>query len=165
MRRMLRQYAAVIITSILSLFLLGAEPMGLARLTLINKSGMEIAVQLKSITTPCLTKNETPQSRFYYLPVPEGSKEVPSVKEYTIERHTYTMQVFYIETYDPVYGFHCFQPLPNAILMRRDMKVIIGKCSALPPNAGEPLMRKYLPYALPKDTPFVSSYWIYRYIY
>ena len=74
------------------------------------------------------------------------------------------MQVYYIETYDPVYGFKCTQPLPNAIQVLQDMRVVIGKCSALPVNAGEPGMRKYLPYSLPKNTPLVRRYWISRFI-
>ncbi len=167
MKRMLRQYPAVLIASILALMLVSAEPIELIRLTIINKSKMEIAIQLTGLTTPCVTKNDRSQPRFYYLPVPEGSKDLPNAKVYTIERNTYAMRVFYLETYDPVYGFKCFQPAVNMIKATRNMRVVIGECKALPINGGEPSMRKYLPYALKisKDLPFVKRYWLTRFIY
>jgi hypothetical protein len=167
MKRMLRQYPAVLIASILALFLVSAEPSELVRLTIINKSEMEIAVQLISITQHCVNKLDTSESRFYYLPVPEGSKELPNTKVYTIESNTYVMQVFYIETYDPVYGFKCTQPPVNMIRATRNMRVVIGGCKPLPVNAGEPSMRKYLPYPLSisEEIPFVKRYWLTRFIY
>jgi len=165
MRKKLRQFSAALIASILAIFLLGASSNPLARLTIINKSGIEIAVKLNSIPKFNPTKPDKCETTFYYLPVPEGSKEVPSIKDFTILRDTYAMQVYYIETYDPVYGFKCIQPLPNSISVYRNLRVVIGKCEALPVNGGEPSMRKYLPFPLPPDTPFVKKYWISRFIY
>ena len=162
---MLRQYSAALIASILALLLVGAEPISPIRLTIINKSGMKIAVQLNSVPEYCYNKAGTGPTNFYYLPVPEGSKDLPSSRDYIIEKGTYVMRVFYIETYDPVYGFQCSQPIPNTFKVTRNQKVVIGECSALPPNGGEPSMRKYLPYPLPRDTPFVKRYWINRFIY
>jgi hypothetical protein len=166
MNKMLRQYPAVLIASLLALLLVSAEQVDLIRLTIINKSGMEIAVKLNSISQPCIYEANVNPSRFYYLPVPEGSKELPNTKVYTIERNTYFMQVLYLETYDPVYGFKCVQPPSNTIRVTRNMRVVIPQCKTLPVNAGEPSMRKYLPYPLSisKATPFIKRYWITRFI-
>jgi hypothetical protein len=167
MKRMLRQYPAVLIASILALMLVSAEPIELIRLTIINKSEMDIAIQLTSLTGPCINKNDVSQSRFYYLPVPEGSKDLPNAKVYTIERNTYAMRVFYLETYDPVYGFKCINPSANMMKATRNMRVVIGECRILPVNAGEPSMRKYLPFALSlsDEIPFIKRYWLTRFIY
>jgi len=164
---MLRQYPAVFIASILALLLVGAEPADLIRLTIINKSEMEIAVQLNSLPRTCINQADTIETRFYYLPVPEGSKELPYAKVFTIESDTYTMQVFYIETYDSVYGFKCTQPPMNMIKATRNIRVVIGDCKSLPINAGEPSMRKYLPYPLSisEEIPFIKRYWLTRFIY
>ena len=129
---------ALLITSILALLLIGAEPnpKGLVRLTLINKSGMKIAVQLQSTDDDLLV---------YYLPVPEGDKENPAIKIYTIVRDAYHMQLHYIETYDPVYGFKCFQQPPNQLVAFRHMRVVFLECGQTPVNWGEPTQMKYLP--------------------
>jgi hypothetical protein len=166
MKRMLRQYPAVLIASLLALLLVSAEQVDLIRLTIINKSGMEIAIKLNSVSLPCIHEANVSSSRFYYLPVPEGSRELPNTKVYTIERNTYVMQVLYLETYDPVYGFKCVQPPTNMIKATRNMRVVIPQCKTLPINAGEPSMRKYLPYPLSisKELPFIKRYWITRFI-
>ena len=171
--------------SILALLLVSAKPISLIRLTLINKSGMEIAVQLTSVTQHAINQAITRETRFYYLPVTEGSKELPSLKLYTIEENTYIMQVFYIETYDPVYGFQCVQPPPNLLQAARNLRVVIGECGLRPLNGGEPSMRKYVPVPLSRTsnttfgkkncgssspittTPnirFIKRYWITRFI-
>ena len=180
MKRMLRQYPGILIASLLAMFLVSAEPVDLIRFEIINKSGMEIAVRLNGVSYPCLNKNDVSKSKFYYLPVPEGSKELPYAKIYTIERDTYAMQVFYLETYDPVYGFRCTQPPPNMLKAVRNTRVTIGDCKTLPINGGEPSMRKYLPYplsAIAKNKyskldglmrylfPHIKIYWLTRFIY
>ncbi|MBN1148376.1 MAG: hypothetical protein JXA78_14045 [Anaerolineales bacterium] len=126
----------LLIISILALFLVSADPVKLARLTLVNKSGMEIAVQLRSIEDDLLT---------YYLRVPEGDREHPYAMAFTIERDAYYMQLHYIETYDPVYGFKCTTPPPNQLVAFRNLRVVFLGCGEPPPNWGEPSMMKYLP--------------------
>ena len=167
MKSIFRQYPGILIASLLAIFLVSAEPVDLIRLEIINKSGMEIAVRLNGVSYPCIDKNDVSESKFYYLPVPEGSKELPYAKIYTIERDTYAMQVFYLETYDPVYGFRCTQPPPNMLKAVRNTRVTIGDCKTLPINGGEPSMRKYLPYPLSgidKKQSLKLSYWM-RYIF
>ena len=127
---------ALLITSILALFLVSADPVKLARLTIINKSGMEIAIQLRSVEDDLLT---------YYLRVPEGDKEHPYAMIFTIERDVYYMQLHYIETYDPVYGFKCTTQPPNRLAAFRNLRVVFLGCKEITPNWGEPTMMKYLP--------------------
>jgi hypothetical protein len=180
MKSIFRQHPGILLATLLALFLISAEPVDLIRFEIINKSGMEIAVRLNGISYQCINKNDVSKSKFYYLPVPEGSKELPYAKIYTIERDTYAMQVFYLETYDPVYGFRCIQPPVNMLKATRNTRVVIGSCKYYPANAGEPSMRKYLPFPLsiPKKGsytkldclmrylfPHIKKYWFTRFIY
>jgi hypothetical protein len=126
----------LLLTSILALMLVSANPAGLVRLTLINKSGMEIAIQLHS---------KTDDLSVYYLPVPAGDKINPAIQVYTILRDSYYMQLYYIETYDPVYGFKCYPQPPNTLIAVRNLRVTFLECDKLAPNPGEPSMVKYLP--------------------
>jgi hypothetical protein len=160
----------LLLTSILALMLVGADPSGLVRLTLINKSGMEIAIALHS---------KTDDLRIYYLPVPEGDREEPATKVYTILRDSYYMQMYYIDTYDPVYGFKCNVQPPNSLIAHRNLRVIFLECDKLAPNPGEPSMMKYLPVTstargyivTTKCAPLLVKYgiirkcWQLRYIY
>ena len=127
---------ALLITSILALLLVSASQVKLARLTIINKSGMEIAVQLRSMEDDLLV---------YYLRVPEGDKEHPYSKTFTIERDAYYMQLHYIETYDPVYGYKRTMQPPNKLMAYRNLRVVFLGCGEIPNNWGEPSMMKYLP--------------------
>jgi len=162
---------ALLITSILALFLVSAAPVKLARLTVINKSGMEIAIQLRSMEDDLLT---------YYLRVPEGDKDHPYSMVFTIERDAYYMQLHYIETYDPVYGFKCTTQPPNQLVAFRNLRVVFLGCGEAPPNWGEPSMVKYLPVistgrglavmttqcvALPVRLGLIRKCWMTRLIY
>jgi hypothetical protein len=154
------------VTALLTLLLTGArkKPFDTIRLTIVNKSEMEIAVQLQAKPRSCCNMADSTDAKFYYLPVLEGSRETPTVKEFDIEKETYGMQVFYIETWDPVYGFKCTRPAPNALMALRDMRVIILPCDETPGNIGEPSMRKYLPFPV-QERFFFGRYWVDRLIY
>ena len=157
MRRMLW------LTCLLALLLVaGSEPVNPIRFTVINKSGMDIAVQLKGSSKACATKNETVEGAFYYLPVAEGTREKPTLKTFIIERDTYVMQVFYMETYDPVYGFKCDPTKPNPMIAARNIRLVILPCGEFPCSPGEPTMWKYIPFPV---TQFFKRYWITRLIY
>ena len=161
-----------------ALLLTGAKnkPIDTIRLTIINKSEMDIAVQLRAKQVEYAASKEKTDLKFYYLPVAEGDRTAPTVKSFDIEKDTYGMQLYYIETWDPVYGFKCEQPVPNAMMANRDLRIIVLPCDETPGNVGEPKMRKYLPFPV-KDRalkfipyyPYVrfsfESYWITRLIY
>lgn len=162
MKRML------ILISLFSLLLIGADrPVDTIRLTIINKSGMEIAVQLRSKDTECANSKDIVRGEFYYLKVLEGDREEPTLKVFDIQKETYAMQLFYLETYDPVYGFKCATPLPNALIARRNIRLVVLPCSFVPsPKAvGEPSMRKYLPFPIKELALFYQKYWLTRLIY
>ena len=122
-----------LLSLLLAPLLMAAEPVNLIRFTLINKSGIDIAVQLFSAD----------YENVYYLKVPEGSRQYPTTKTFTIAKDIYQMQVFYIETYDPVYGYSCGNAPPTTLFATRQMKVVLTECGELPPNRGEPTMMKY----------------------
>jgi hypothetical protein len=73
------------------------------RLTVINKSGVEIFIQLVGITQSTTECDDF--DYFYGLTIPEGTREQPTVREFTVYRDVYEMTVFYVETWDPVYGY------------------------------------------------------------
>ena len=115
---------------ILALFLMGgSDPVELIRFTIINKSESDIAIQLNAIPKVCCNKADTVTGEFYYLPVAEGSKEVPTVKIYTLAKDTYQMHLFYISTYDPVYGFKCEPTVPNVLNASRDLRLTVLPCN------------------------------------
>jgi hypothetical protein len=67
------------------------------RLTVTNRSGMDIAVGLQGVQ----------EGEFYYLQVPEGTSTFPTVRDFTLIRDVYAATIYFIEAYDPVYGFQC----------------------------------------------------------
>ena len=119
---------------LISLLLLGTKDADLIRLTVINKSGTELAIWLQG----------QDDDTFYYLTVPKGSKESPTVKEFTILRETYDMRVQYVESWDPVYGYsQCGGMFVMAEFRAfRNNKLNFAPCNSMPPNKGEPSMRK-----------------------
>ena len=135
-----------------------AEPGKLIQLTLINKSAKPIGVRLIGLSD---------NDYYYYLQVPKGDRANPEERTFTIASDFYNMQVFYIETYDPVYGFDCQPAVPNQLQASRNLRVVFLPCNFVPermgplsktdldrdgkpdfklPNFGESSMRKYLPY-------------------
>lgn len=144
------------------LALAGSKPLDVIRFTVVNKSGMEIAIQLRGQDQVCMNCAETKTGQIYYLPVLEGDRDTPVEKTFVIERATYGMQLYYLETWDPVYGFKCGTPRPNALLARRNLRLTVLPCDFTPGNVGEPGMRKYLPYPIPQH---FRRYWITRVVY
>lgn len=155
----------VLLIAVLSMILVASsEPYPTIRFTVVNKSGMDIAVQLRSKAKPCAKCADTTESRFYYLTVLEGTREKPTEKTFIIDRDTYGMQLFYIETWDPVYGFECGSTTPNALLATRNIRMTVLPCDELPARCalGERGYWKYIPFPV---TEYFKRVWIRRLIY
>jgi hypothetical protein len=89
------------------------------------------------------------------------------------------MFLFYISTYDPVYGFKCEPTVPNMLNASRDLRLVVLPCNELPigtmtlfgvklpdgRRVGEPSMWKYIPFPVPDFARFFNNYWKDRYIY
>lgn len=153
---------------LLSLLLMGAtKSRERVVFTIINKSGRDIAISLKGKDRVCINKCDSYKGEIYYLPVPTGDNHNPSVKAFELERNTYGMQLYYIQTWDPVYGYKCPIPLPNTLSANRDLRLTVLPCTQTPKNKGigEPTMWKYLPYPITQLPFFMNLYWKDRYIY
>jgi hypothetical protein len=165
--------------ALVSLLLIGAinKPVDTIRLTIVNKSGRGIAIQLRTQPKTCCNSGELIPGLFYYLPV-DGKENNITIKAYDIEKETYGMQLYYIQTYDPVYGWECATPAANALKAKRDMRLTVLPCDRTPPNVGEPSMRKYLMYPMSVATFIklktlfyfglghnVDRYWLTRLVY
>jgi hypothetical protein len=97
------------------------------RLTVINKSSMALELSLMG----------TEEQNFYYLRIPEGSRDVPTEKVFTIIPDVYTSRIYFVELWDPVYGHSCTDE-SESLDIRRDVRVIVFECNRRPPNRGEP---------------------------
>ena len=115
--------------SVLALFALGVMPVDgpLKRLTVINKSEIDIAIQLMG----------SESENFYYLRIPAGELITPTEKVFTVVRDQYSSTLYYIEPWDPIYGVSCNSTSRNLDL-NRNVRVIVQECDRPFPNAGEP---------------------------
>ena len=121
------------------LFLTSARPVGLVQLTVVNKSGRPLGIRLDEIN-PC----DKQQALFYYLNVPKGDSLQPAEKTFTIIPERYKMQVYYIEFYDPVYGWSCSSPTSGTLeASHSNTRLVFLKCGRRPPNAGEAGLGKF----------------------
>ena len=100
----------------------------LIRLTVVNRSGLALEISL----TGCCDDN------VYYLRVPEGDRALPMVKEFTIIPDTYQVQPYYVQLWDPVYGYDCNNPSAKRIDMTHNTRILIDECTRTLPNSGEP---------------------------
>jgi hypothetical protein len=119
----------IFILLVLGFCLLGSSPTAtkLARLTVINKSGRAIELSLTGQDTEA----------FYYLRIPEGTRQVPNEKIFTIARDTYVSSLFYVELWDPVYGASC-STKAQVLDVNHNVTLIVFDCEITPPNAGDP---------------------------
>jgi len=129
---------ALLITSLLALMFIGAYAGAgrLVRLIIVNKSGLPVEVQLTGLTGivgPTGIEGENS----YYLRVPKGDRLVPMVKSFTIVPDYYTVQSYYIELWDPVYGSTCSLLGSQTLDITRDIKVYFLECNRRVPNAGD----------------------------
>lgn len=124
-----------LLSLLLSFFLTGLDSEKLVRFTVINKSGVEIAIRLIN-----------PEKELnYYLTIPAGNRECPTEKEFTIVQAVYTMQVLYVELYDPVYGYpECGGAvIPASLVAIRNTRLTFFECFQVPPGKGEPSWRPF----------------------
>jgi hypothetical protein len=103
-----------------------------AAITIINKSGQEIAVGLIS----------EDNSRILYIPIPKGDRSAPYVYRFTIEKDVYRLRVYYMETYDPQTGTLCRRFRPSRLEATRNIRIAVTECYGAPPNRGEPSLVK-----------------------
>lgn len=158
----------LILISLLALLLIGADrPVDTIQFTVINKSGMDIAIRLKAQDMECANSKDIIRGEFYYLTILKGDREQPNVKIFDIQKDTYAMQLFYIETYDPVYGFKCGTPQPNALQAARNLRLTVLPCdfTPSPKQVGEPSMWKYLPFSVKEYGFIFQRYWLTRLVY
>ncbi len=118
----------LLILSLLMIFMIGADciPTKLIRFTVVNKSTFPIEMRLIGAN----------YDQMYYLRIPEGSKEFPAEKVFTITPDIYTFQVFYVEYWDPVYGFEC-GALGSRIDASRNVQLSVHHCNAKIIGIGE----------------------------
>ncbi len=116
-----------------ALLLIGAKkPIDVIEFTIINKAGRDIAISLKGKDQVCFNQCDTRKGEIYYLTVPAGINDTPSIKSFEIEKNTYGMQLYYIQTWDPVYGLKC--PTPSAELAGSEPQPAADR-AALRPDA------------------------------
>jgi hypothetical protein len=103
-----------------------------ARITIVNKSGQEIAVGLIS----------EDNSRIYYIPIPKGDRIVPATHRFTLEQDKYRIRIYYMETYDPKNGQRCRRLRSATLIATRNIRITVTECVGQPPTRGEPTMVK-----------------------
>lgn len=118
----------LLVLSLLMVLLIGADciPSKLIRFTVVNKSEFPIEMRL-------IGNN---YDQLYYLRIPEGSKQSPAEKVFTITPDTYAYQVYYIEYWDPVYGFEC-GTMGSVIDANHNVQLSVHHCDARIIGIGE----------------------------
>lgn len=127
----------LVLSSLLSLIFLSAfEPSPRAQITIVNKSGVKLGIQLID-----------PQDKenIYFLTVEKGDREDPKEKTFEIKPAMYSMIVYYMETWDPVYGYPTCGGLvlKSRLLAKGKQRVVFTRCGVIPVNPGEPTMMKF----------------------
>lgn len=117
----------LIIILLLSTLLIGASPVRTVRLTVVNKSGLPVEI---SLTGQYLENT-------YYLRVPEGDRLFPAEKHIDLIPDQYSMRIYYIELWDPVYGYDCTEGGKSVPILHATRLTFLG-CTYATPNNGEP---------------------------
>ena len=123
----MKKYHLVVLAFLLAFTSLGATPLRLARLKVVNKSGMQLEISLTGKDF----------EYFYYLRVPEGTRDWPAEQNYTLVPDTYSSSVYFVELWDPVYGHECSDKA-QSLSVTRDVVMTVQACKFTPPNGGEP---------------------------
>ena len=145
---------ALLITSLLALMFIGAYAGAgrLVRLIIVNKSDLPVEVQLtglgltglgpkglgpKGIKGLELIEGSTDiEEHSYYLRIPKGDRLAPTEKSFTIVPDVYTVQPYYIDLWDPVYGSTCGAMRSQRVDLTRNkpVKIFIVPCNHRVPN-------------------------------
>jgi hypothetical protein len=123
----------LLLIALISLLLTGAKPIKLVRFTIVNKAGMEIAVQMDG----------EEHQQFYYLRLPEGDAATPAVQTFTLVPDTYSLQVYYLELWDPVYGASCTDAAAPSLELNRNTQMVFLECGVSPRHPGETPLLKF----------------------
>jgi hypothetical protein len=121
---------------LLSLALMSASPLPMrkVRLTIINKSGLPMEYKLEGA--------DDDFGFFYYLRVPEGDRISPTEKIFTIYEGEYTITAYYVELWDPVYGYSCGSS-SKKLYVYRNLRLVFVECGQSSCPSGEPSMLKF----------------------
>ena len=133
-RRELALRTRLFLVALMALTLISGAGKGYkyAAITIVNKSGQELAVGLIS----------QDNSRIYYIPIPKGDRMQPEVYRFTVEEDVYRIRVYYMETYDPKTGVECRRARGSTIFAFRNIRITVTECYGQPPTRGEPSMVK-----------------------
>lgn len=107
---------------IITILLAGAKTqnLDLVRFTVVNESPFPLGISLTGTFT----------ESFYYLHVPEGDPEFPVERTFTIARDEYQMQVYYIDLWDPVYGYTCSSGPGGLLNAKKNNSITVKHCNA-----------------------------------
>lgn len=89
----------------------------LIEMVIINKSGYDIEISLSG--------NETEEQ--YYFRIPNGTEDAPTEKTFEVIPDTYTATLYYVELWDPVYGYTC-DDKSHSINANHKTKIIVYDC-------------------------------------
>jgi len=89
----------------------------LVEMVIINKSGYDIEISLSG--------NETEEQ--YYFRIPVGSEDEPTEKTFEVIPDTYTASLYYVELWDPVYGYTC-DDKSHSINANHKTRIIVYDC-------------------------------------
>jgi hypothetical protein len=103
-----------------------SAPDRLVRLTIVNKSGRKIELSLTG----------TNYDQFYYLHIPEGSRQSPLEQVFTLVPDSYTSSLYYYELWDPVYGNQCGTK-GQTLDLTRNVKLTVLPCDLSPAKSDE----------------------------
>jgi hypothetical protein len=113
---------------VLALSSLGAMPvLKTVRVTLINKSLVPVEVRLTGKY----------QENIYYVRLAEGDRTQPAEAVVDVIPDQYSMEIFYIELWDPVYGYTCGSGAQSAEISH-STRLTVLECTNKTPNDGEP---------------------------
>ena len=119
-----------------ALLLIAGDVQKMGRLIIINRSGFPLGLLLTS-------QEEDPDARdIYYLSIPEGSPNAVVERQFELPQREYKMVVYYLETWDPVYGFECASPAGAVFTLRAHQQISIFPCGQKAKNRGEPTLFK-----------------------
>ncbi len=135
---MTRKSLLVLALALISLLLVATcpKPTKLIRLTVVNKSGLPIEIGLTGSLIDDFNQHNT-----YYLRIQKNDPRGSEIREFTILPDKYSMKLYYVELWDPVYGTHC-NTASQTVEAYHNVRVVIPVCTIRFPNKGEPSMVK-----------------------
>lgn len=117
----------LLILPLLVVLFTGASYGDLFRLKIINKSSLPIE----------LTLTGQDNNGFYVLRVLGASRGVPTEQIFTVSPDTYATSLFYVEIYDPVYGYTC-DSKSQELEIYRNVRLVINDCNHSVRRGSEP---------------------------